>query len=147
MTSAARADHLECFVHNYSFVGLREAGRKSKSFGKTLEKSSHHLRLCGAMERKPTMESPFICDLTAIDAEQRERHRVAAQHIHSAVQEVREISDGYAFRLPVEPSTVLLAAEFLTLERLCCPFLTLVLEVECERGPLWLKLTGREEVK
>jgi len=40
-----------------------------------------------------------------------------------------------------------MAAEFITLERLCCPFLTLALEVERERGPLWLKLTGREGVK
>ena len=93
------------------------------------------------------MASPLVCDLTAMDAEQRERHRVVAQHLHGAVQEVRELSDGYAFRLPVEPSTVLLAAEFITLERLCCPFLTLVLEMEGERGPLWLKLTGREGVK
>jgi hypothetical protein len=40
-----------------------------------------------------------------------------------------------------------MAAEFMTLERLCCPFLTLTLEVERERGPLWLTLTGREGVK
>ena len=89
------------------------------------------------------MESPLICNLTAMDAEQRARHRVVAQHLHGAVQEVRELSDGYALRFSMEPSTILLAAEFITLERLCCPFLTLVLEVECERGPLWLKLTGR----
>jgi hypothetical protein len=93
------------------------------------------------------MESPFICDLTAMDTEQRERHRIIAQHVHGAVQEVRELPDGYAFRFPVEPSTVLMAAEFMTLERLCCPFLTLALEVERECGPLWLKLTGREGVK
>jgi hypothetical protein len=93
------------------------------------------------------MESPLLCDLTAMDAEQRERYRVVTQHLHGAVQEVRALSDGYAFRLSVEPSTILLVAEFITLERLCCPFLTLVLEVECERGPLWLKLTGREGVK
>ena len=93
------------------------------------------------------MESPLVCDLAAMDAEQRARHRVVAQHLHSAVQEVRELSDGYAFRFSIEPSTILLAAEFITLERLCCPFLTLVLEVECERGPLWLKMTGREGVK
>ena len=99
------------------------------------------------MERQPTMESPLICDLTAMDAEQRERYRVVAQHLHGTVQEVRELSNGYALRFSVAPSTVLLAAEFITLERLCCPFLTLVLEVECECGPLWLKLTGREGVK
>ena len=93
------------------------------------------------------MESPFICDIMALDTQQRERHRIIAQHLHSAVQEVRELPDGYAFRFAVEPSTVFMAAEFITLERLCCPFLTLALEVERERSPLWLKLTGREGVK
>jgi hypothetical protein len=93
------------------------------------------------------MESPLICDLTAMEAEQRARHHVVVQHFHGAVQEVRELSDGYTFRFSVEPSTVLLAAEFITLERLCCPFLPLVLEVEYERGPLWLTLTGREGAK
>jgi hypothetical protein len=93
------------------------------------------------------MESPFICDLTAMDTEQRARHRVVAQHLHGAIQEARELPDGYALRFPGEPSTVFMAAEFMTLERLCCPFLTLTLEVERERGPLWLKLTGRAGVK
>lgn len=82
-----------------------------------------------------------------MDTEQRERHRVVAQHLRGAIQEVRELPDGHAFRFHVEPSTVLMAAEFMTLERLCCPFLTLTLEVERERGPLWLTLTGREGVK
>lgn len=93
------------------------------------------------------MESPLICDLTAMNPEQRERHRMVAQHLRGAAQEVQEISDGYAFRFSAEPSTVLLAAEFITLERLCCPFFTLGLEVEGEYGPLWLKLTGRAGVK
>jgi hypothetical protein len=60
-------------------VGLREAGREFKSFGKPLERSSHHFRLCGVRESQPTMESPLICNLTAMDTEQRARHRVVAQ--------------------------------------------------------------------
>jgi len=39
------------------------------------------------------------------------------------------------------------AAEFISLERLCCPFLRFSLEVEPEGGPIWLRLTGREGVK
>jgi hypothetical protein len=37
--------------------------------------------------------------------------------------------------------------EFISLERLCCPFLGFALEVEPESGPVWLRLTGREGVK
>jgi hypothetical protein len=93
------------------------------------------------------MESPFICDLTAMDGEQRARHHIVVRQLHGAVQEIRELSDGYALRFAVEPSMVLTAAEFITLERLCCPFITFGLEVESDRGPMWLKLTGRAGVK
>ena len=55
--------------------------------------------------------------------------------------------DGYAFRLPNESDVLLKAAEFIALERLCCPFFGFSLEVEPEGGALWLRLTGREGVK
>lgn len=38
------------------------------------------------------------------------------------------------------------AAEFITLERLCCPFLSFQLAVAEEKGPLWITLTGPEGV-
>jgi hypothetical protein len=38
-------------------------------------------------------------------------------------------------------------AEFISLEKLCCPFLSFVVDVEREGGPVWLRLTGREGVK
>lgn len=93
------------------------------------------------------MESPIACDLTAMDAEQRERHRTLSGQIETSVEEIRELPDGYALRLPADASTVLMAAEFITLDRLCCPFFTFALEVEPEGGPIWLRLTGREGVK
>src|SRR3989442_3061328 len=33
-------------------------------------------------------------------------------------------------------------SELATLERLCCPFLTITLELQRDQGPTWLKLTG-----
>jgi hypothetical protein len=92
-------------------------------------------------------ESPLACDFTTMTAEQRERRQVLAQRVHATVQEIRELSDGYAFRFPAEPALCLTVAEFMTLERLCCPFFTFALELECDGGPLWLRLTGREGVK
>ncbi|MGI9167336.1 MAG: hypothetical protein ACR2G5_13325 [Pyrinomonadaceae bacterium] len=38
-------------------------------------------------------------------------------------------------------------AEFIALERLCCPFFGFAVEVEREGGAVWLILTGREGVK
>ncbi|HKI03210.1 MAG TPA: hypothetical protein VKK31_14630 [Thermoanaerobaculia bacterium] len=37
--------------------------------------------------------------------------------------------------------------DFITKERLCCPFFGFALQVEPEGGALWLNLTGRQGVK
>ncbi len=41
----------------------------------------------------------------------------------------------------------LAVAEFITLERLCCPFFEFGFEVERDGGPLWLRITGGEDAK
>jgi len=93
------------------------------------------------------LENEIACDLSAIPVEQRKQHGATAEQLFAAIQETRELPNGYAFRLPEEPEMLLRAAEFINLERLCCPFFNFVLEVEPNGGPLWLKLTGHEEVK
>jgi len=92
-------------------------------------------------------QPPIACDFNAMNVEQRNRYNAVSQHLRASVKEVRELPDGYALQLPTEPSVILMAAEFMTLERLCCPFLTLALEIESQGGPTWLQLTGREGVK
>jgi len=95
--------------------------------------------------KKARKESPIACNLAVMDADQRKRHRHIAGHLRSALQEIRELPDGYAFRLPAKEC--LAAAEFVALERLCCPFLHFVLELEPEEGPIWLRISGRGGVK
>ncbi len=68
-------------------------------------------------------DSTLSCDMTAINKMERERHGEIAGSLLLAVQEIQELPDGYAFRLPVESSAVTMAAEFISRERLCCPFL------------------------
>jgi hypothetical protein len=92
-------------------------------------------------------ESPFACDMTAIAPEQRDAHVATIQRLFSSVQSKRELPDGYAFELPNESDTLLTVAEFISLERLCCPFFGFGLEIEREGGSVWLKLTGRQGVK
>ena len=94
-----------------------------------------------------TTNTPLACNMTAFTVEQRERHQTLAQQLFESVEEAQELPAGYAFRLPMEASMCIAVAEFITLERLCCPFLNFVLEVEPEDGPLWLKLTGPDGVK
>ena len=92
-------------------------------------------------------ESPFACNVAGISAERRPRYMALAKKLVSATQEVRELTDGYAFRFSVEASTIQDLAEFITYERLCCPFFDLEIVVEREGGPTWLRLRGREGVK
>jgi hypothetical protein len=92
-------------------------------------------------------ESPFACVMDAIEPGKRQQHIATAKQLFHSVNEIRELSDGYAFRLPKEADMLLKAAEFVSLEKLCCPFFGFTIEVEPEVGDVWLQLRGREGVK
>ena len=101
-------------------------------------------------DRKVTMttnESPFACDMNAIEADDRLKHLATIETLFGLVQEVTELQNGYRFRLPGESHVWMLASDFVALERLCCPFVDFNLEVEREHGSMYLSLTGREGVK
>ncbi len=83
----------------------------------------------------------------AVAPGRRAQHMATAKQLFRAVTDVQGLPDGYAFRLPHESDMLVQAAEFIALERLCCPFFGFALEVEPEGGACWLHLTGREGVK
>ncbi len=91
--------------------------------------------------------SPFACDLTALNAEQRRQRAAIAEQLAYAALEVRELPDGYAIRLPGDDALWLAVATLVTFERRCCPFLAFSLQAEPEHGPMWLSITGRVGVK
>lgn len=96
------------------------------------------------MKKEP---SPIACDMTAIAPEQRPQHMATIKRLFSLVEKMRELPDGYSFKLPNDSEVVLMAAEFISLERLCCPFFDFAIDIEREGGPFWLSLTGRQGVK
>lgn len=98
-------------------------------------------------ETRPVKESPIACDMSAIEPGLRAAHVATGGRVFRAAEEIRELPDGYAFRLTGDAETLTRVAEFIALERLCCPFLSFALEVEPEGGPVWLRLTGREGAK
>ena len=84
--------------------------------------------------------------MSVLSPAQRERHLATSRELFSSLRQMRELADGYEFR--IEGANVILqAAEFVSLERLCCPFLNFNIEVEAENGSVWLRLTGRDGVK
>ncbi len=89
----------------------------------------------------------LACDLTAIPSSVREEHVVTAPQLFQTAQEVRELSNGYAFRFLNEPGKFMAIANYIENERLCCPFFNFELEVKLNGGALWLRLTGNQGVK
>lgn len=126
------------------FTAGPTAALQSKA-GKTTPKSQDQAMT--KMKDVATKESPFACNVAGISAEQRPRYMALVKKLESTKQEVRELADGYAIRFSVEASTIQDLAQFITYERLCCPFFDLELVVEREGGPAWLRLRGREGVK
>jgi hypothetical protein len=97
------------------------------------------------MQTQPENTQPVIaCNLGAIDPAERAVHVDRAERVFAAVLETKELSDGYAFRLPLETAVLREIAEWMANERLCCPFFTFTLIVDDQ---LWLELTGPAEVK
>jgi hypothetical protein len=93
-------------------------------------------------------ESPFACDIMALDPAARKRHfDVLGPRLRALKQAVHELPDGYEFRLPGDPQTVSMVTEWAVGERHCCPFFDIEIRMGREGGPLWLKLTGREGTK
>ena len=89
----------------------------------------------------------MACNLQAIPRELLPTHQANAQRIFDSVQEVQELPTGYGLRLPNETDLLQTIMAFISYERLCCPFFRFGLEIEPEQGPVWLRLTGTEEVK
>ena len=98
------------------------------------------------MNHKTPGESPIACDMTVLSPLQRERHLANSRELFSTIRAIGALSNGYQFRID-GPNVIVQAAEFISLEKLCCPFLNFEIEVEAENGPVWIKLTGREGVK
>lgn len=101
------------------------------------------------MSTDTTGQSEVIiaCDPNAIPPEKRERWLEVATQMYGAVQEVQELADGYAFRLPSDSEMLLIVAEDLNYDRLCCPFIRYTLDIEPNEGPFWLRFTGGEGIK
>ena len=55
--------------------------------------------------------------------------------------------NGYEFRFPSDPKMIAIVEEWAAGERLCCPFFDIQLRMERERGPFWMRLTGRKGTK
>ena len=88
-------------------------------------------------------ETPVIaCNPKAISAEQKPRYAALTKRLRSAARGMQDLPDGYAIRLDSKAITLPEAAEWISMERLCCPFLTFQLSTSGNEAEWTLKLTG-----
>jgi hypothetical protein len=88
----------------------------------------------------------IACNLGAFNPAQRKSYNDVVGKLRLLIIESRELSDGWAFRIPADSAALILAAEFVTLERLRCPFLNFELQV-LNSGSQWLRVRGEGEAK
>jgi hypothetical protein len=88
-------------------------------------------------------ETPVIaCNPKAISAEQKPRYAALTKRLRTAARGMQDLPDGYAIRLDSQAITLPEAAEWISMERLCCPFLKFELSTSGNQSEWTLKLTG-----
>ena len=92
-------------------------------------------------------EPAFYCNMRALTVADRERHNQLMRKLEAARIEIRELPDGYAFRLRNECASLAEAGEWISYESKCCPFFDFEIQLERDNGPLWLKLKGQDGIK
>jgi hypothetical protein len=128
-------------------IWLTLTGREGvKEFAK-IEFGLRETIATAAASPETTKESPLTCNDGALSAMQGPRLGSLVNQFRANKQEVKELKDGYAIRLSGEAATITDVGDFMALVRLCSPYFETALEVECEGGPVWLKVTGRTGVK
>jgi len=98
------------------------------------------------------MASPVLaCNIQAISAVERPRYHDLVSRLRSAMRDRKELADGYSYSLDSAKITLADVSEWITLERLCCPFLIFQLERVGDdyrltmRGPDGAKAVLQEE--
>lgn len=86
------------------------------------------------MKDQAESQLPIACDMSVLSPDQRATHMATSQELFSRLEEIREFADGYEFRLANDSSAITMAAGFISLERLCCPFLNFGLEIKSDGG-------------
>lgn len=104
--------------------------------------------LCiGVCAAQDSATAVFACNLKAISAAERPRYTDLMKRLRSAARDRSELPDGYAFKLDSKKVSLPEVAEWISMERLCCPFLTLQLSASGDQPDWLLKLTGPKGVK
>lgn len=94
-----------------------------------------------------TARPAIACNAKAISLTQRPRYNDLMKRLRAAVRDRKETADGYEFQLESKSIALPEVAEWMSLERLCCPFLKFRLSASGGSDDWALTLTGPSGVK
>lgn len=75
----------------------------------------------------------------------REREE-ALQRVRTRIREVRSLENGYALRFAADDETLREIARMIEIERICTPSVRMTLTIAPDRGPVWLEVSGPDEI-
>src|SRR5581483_8608605 len=86
----------------------------------------------------------FACNMNALTLKERTQHVANTSQLMKTLHEVREEANGYSLHFANETRIIRKIAEFISLERLCCPFFDFTLQVKAEDTSVALQIAGAE---
>jgi hypothetical protein len=89
---------------------------------------------------------PLACRPNALDRTQRQRQQALLATVRQTVVAKHDLPDGLALDFAGDAATFVQLAEWISLERRCCPFLAFALEWK-EDDRVSVRLTGQPGVK
>ena len=92
------------------------------------------------------MTPPIACQLKALDAAGRARQKELLGTVRGKVRQALELDDGFELELPSDRGTFIEVAEWVGLERLCCPFAEFAIEWRGD-DTVWVRVTGPSGAK
>jgi hypothetical protein len=100
-----------------------------------------------AQQAATTTASGLTCNINGIHPQERERYGRLVEALRHAIEERRELPDGYALQIDIRRIDTSQLVAWVELERKCCPFFGFEVRWDRQNGAVWLHLTGPEGVK
>ena len=117
----ARAIGWQCRV--YSVAGRLDGAPPASWIAASLRPQKVAACCSKDLVSAPSEQPSLVCRPDALSKDERARSKSLRDRLSAATDDTSELADGYAFRYPADPSLFRAAAEWIVLERRCCPFL------------------------
>lgn len=89
-------------------------------------------------------DTRLVCNMDVFTPTEREDHIQSTTQLYQSVQSIHQVENGYEFIFPNGSGVITKLGNFISNERLCCPFLEFTLRIAPNNEPISLLMTGPE---